>query len=425
MVFSGCGGNSGSKNQTEDKTAESTTSGGSENKTTESVKITFSAPEESYPKDLLDQLAKVYMDKNPGVTIETESFAGVPQIEYYKAKLATGDLPDVFFMNTLDSAFVDAGAYMELPQDIVDAAPSTEYNAYKGKYYQVMNNQQIAGMFYNKQMFEERGLNEPKTQDELMAICDKFVADGITPIVIGFKDAWVGDFFLHGFMLTTDVVFKNPDWEIQRLKGEVKYNSPEVIKVYEKFIDWRDKGYFGKGFMGLTYQQCEEMFATGKAAMFPMGNWFIGDLANLESDVDVGWFPFPTEDGSPGYLKALGNSFSVNANTEHPEEVLAFYKWLTTDPEAVRITCERMSLIPDIKAAVEMNMDPLLQEIINKVQGMDGYIWTYAQWGDNAPPPGAYDYCVKISQDIAAGADIASSLQNFDEEYDKLQAARK
>jgi ABC-type glycerol-3-phosphate transport system substrate-binding protein len=107
------------------------------------VSITLSSPEESYPKDLLDVLASLYMQKNPGITIVTETFAGVPQIEYYKAKFATGDLPDVFFMNALDVGFVNAGAYMELPADIIEAAPDTAYNAFKGKFYQVINNQQV------------------------------------------------------------------------------------------------------------------------------------------------------------------------------------------------------------------------------------------------------------------------------------------
>jgi ABC-type sugar transport system, periplasmic component len=225
-------------------------------------------------------------------------------------------------------------------------------------------------------------------------------------------------------MLTTDVIFGNKDWEVQRLQGKVKYNSPEVKAVYDKFAGWVKKGYFGKGFMGLTYQQCEEMFATGKGAMFPMGNWFIGDLANLKPEFDVGWFLYPTKDGNGGYLKALGNSFSISAQTKNPEQVLKFYKWLTTSAEAVGIISERMSLIPDISETVNYKMNPLMQDILDTIKGKDGTIWAYAQWGDNAPPPGAYDFCVKISQDVAAGADITSSLQKFDEEYDKLLKAR-
>jgi ABC-type glycerol-3-phosphate transport system substrate-binding protein len=204
----------------------------------------------------------------------------------------------------------------------------------------------------------------------------------------------------------------------------VKYASPDIIKVYKKFISYIDKGYFGKGFMGNTYQQCEEIFATGKAAMFPMGNWFIGDLAQLKPSFETGWFTYPTESGKPFYVKGLGCSFSVSAQTKSPKEVLAFYKWLATSAESVALQSERMSLIPDVKEKVSYKADPLLLEIQKKISGLDSAIWAYTQWGDNAPPPGAYDFCVKISQDVAAGADIEKSLKSLDEEFDKLLKSR-
>jgi ABC-type glycerol-3-phosphate transport system substrate-binding protein len=389
------------------------------------VQITLNAPEESQPKDMLENVSKIYMDKNPNIKIQVETFSGIPQIEYYKTKLASGALPDIFFINTPDPAFVNAGALMELPQDIIDAAPDTKLNQYKGKYYQVVNNKQLDGIFYNKKIFSDLGIQVPKNQAEFIAACDKILTVKITPIITGFKDAWVGDLFLQGSMLSTDVFLKNHDWEIQRLQGKVKYNSPEVIKTYKKFQDYIKKGYMGKGLMSITYDQCKEMFATGKGAMFPMGNWFIGDLVQLKPEFEVGWFPYPTEDGTPGYLKGLGTSFVMSSSTKNPQEVIAFYKWLTTDPEALAPQYDRLQVVPDVKANVDFNAAPLLKEIIQSTNNIDNSaIWSFSQTGDNVSPPGAYDFNVKISQEIAAGSNIEKALQKLDAEYDRLLKAK-
>lgn len=142
------------------------------------VQISLSAPEESQPKDMLDKVCKIYMEKNTNIKIQIDTFSGIPQIEYYKTKLASGALPDIFFMNTLDPAFVNAGALMELPKDIVDAAPDTKLAQFKGKYYQVVNNKQIGGVYYNKKIFSDLSIQVPII---IIYILFSFCNDFITP----------------------------------------------------------------------------------------------------------------------------------------------------------------------------------------------------------------------------------------------------
>lgn len=58
-----------------------------------------------------------------------------------------------------------------------------------GKTYALPLSQNYMAIFYNGDIFEQVGITElPTTWDELMAVCDKLVAAGITPFAFGDKD---------------------------------------------------------------------------------------------------------------------------------------------------------------------------------------------------------------------------------------------
>jgi len=426
IVTTGCGSTSTSQEKST-STVQATSQSTTEEvlKQAEPVTLTLSSAEESYPKELLDKVSKIYTAKNPNVTINVDTFSGMEQVAYYKTKLAAGQLPDIFFINTLDPVFINANAIMELPQEVIDLMPDSKLNTYKGKIYQGVNNKQLFGVFYNKKIFADLSIQEPKTIAELDAASALIKAKNITPFATGFKDLWVGGMFMEMYFNTSATIFNTPDWDIKRLANEVKYDSPEVIKGYQSFSDFNKKGYFGKGMMGTSYQQCTEKFATGKAAMYPMGNWVIGDFAALKPDFEIGWFPFPAFEGTTKAIKGLGTWFVISAETKSPKEAIDFYKWLGSDPEAMAPICERMSLIPDVNNKIDYKADPLLLSIISKTDTMDSVVASGAQVGDNVPPPGFADIQQKIDSEIAAGSDIIKSVQNQDVEYDKLLKLKK
>ena len=61
--------------------------------------------------------------------------------------------------------------------------------------------------WYNKKEWAKRGYEIPKTWDELRALEEKMVADGITPWTVGFESGaatgWPGTDWLEDMMLRT------------------------------------------------------------------------------------------------------------------------------------------------------------------------------------------------------------------------------
>lgn len=74
------------------------------------------------------------------------------------------------------------------------------------------------------------------------------------------------------------------------------------------------------------------MTLDGSWAVF---NEYFGEAAGNANDFD--WFPIPTSDGQPFFTTGVGETSSINANTEHPREAAEFLTWyFSPDVQAAR-----------------------------------------------------------------------------------------
>ena len=109
---------------------------------------------------------------------------------------ATNDWPDIYILTpwTQVQDFAEAGRLQDLSgMDFTEKVYPTALEAatYDGKIYGYPANVEYLGVFYNKQMFKDAGIEEvPKTRDEFEAACEKLEESGVTPIASTFKDSW-------------------------------------------------------------------------------------------------------------------------------------------------------------------------------------------------------------------------------------------
>ena len=81
--------------------------------------------------------------------------------------------------------------------------------------------------------------------------------------------------------------------------GQAKLTDANYVKAAQAIADLGAKGYFGPGFATLDYSPAVDEFIQGKAAMFYMGSWAIGDYNDTTRNTmggpsNVGFFPFLT-----------------------------------------------------------------------------------------------------------------------------------
>ncbi|MBX7233369.1 MAG: ABC transporter substrate-binding protein [Caldilineales bacterium] len=190
-------------------------------------------------------------------------------------------------------------------------------------------------VWYPKAKFDAAGYKVPTTWDELLKLQDQIVADGDTPWCIGIGSGaatgWPATDWTEDIMLRTTSPENYDKW----IKGELKFDSPEVRKAVQTFADiWNnDKMVYG-GKAAIVSTQ----FSDAPAPMFqdPPKCWlhrqgtfitsFFPQEVKAGADYDVFYLPpIDSQYGKP-FLVA---GDQVVATQDRPE-VCAVMQWMTT-----------------------------------------------------------------------------------------------
>jgi raffinose/stachyose/melibiose transport system substrate-binding protein len=217
--------------------------------------------------------------------------------------------------NVLDfeKAFTELGVI----DQIEPAAISTIRSLYGGKFNVLPYEYNIEGIWYNKKLFADNGIQVPATWDELVAAAGKLQAAGVTPFSASGEQGWPITRLISSY-LQRDV---GPD-ALQKVQdGSAKLTDPEYVKAAQAVADLGAKGYFGEGVGSIDYDTAISQFLTGKAGMLYMGSWVLADMNDTSKNQigsdNVGFMPFPAVAGGKGSIDQLtanvGLPMTVNA----------------------------------------------------------------------------------------------------------------
>ncbi len=154
--------------------------------------------------------------------------------------------PGLFTWHTGDSLkqLVDEGLVAEttdLWTQAIDEGWATEglrdEYTFDGKQYCVPMNIAYWVMYYNANIFEEHGIDEPTTWEELDAAATTLKAAGITPYYqtsILFPFQW-----FQQLVAGTD-----PELYKGLSTGDVKYTDPEIVDIMNIWLDEHEQGWF-------------------------------------------------------------------------------------------------------------------------------------------------------------------------------------
>ncbi|GAB4439982.1 MAG: ABC transporter substrate-binding protein [Anaerolineae bacterium] len=187
----------------------------------------------------------------------------------------------------------------------------------------------IHGFIYNKEIFDELGLEEPATEADFFAVLDAIKEEGsYTPLDMGTADQW--ESATMGFQNIGPNYWKGEDGRLGLIAGTEKFTDPQYVDTWASLAKWGP--YLANGYEAQTYPDSQNLFSLGRAAIYPSGSWDI-TLFNDQAEFELGAFPPPLPDGADTcYISdhtdiALG----MNAGTAHPEEAKTFLEWMTTE----------------------------------------------------------------------------------------------
>lgn len=219
-----------------------------------------------------------------------------------RTRFATGEFPDIFFdyggARTAD--YVESGILVDL-QPFLDADPQWKddflpilddwrYADYPGALYGLPTSFYVVGLFYNKAIFAELGLQPPTTMQEFEQVSEALMQGGYIPLSLGEKDVYRAG---HVF---NNLVMKSYGSEAVTALGNrtLSYDDPKIMKLYQMLYDYNKRGYFGANTINKDTNMARTDFHSGKAAMHFDGTWYLGTAATTPIADDISFIPFPT-----------------------------------------------------------------------------------------------------------------------------------
>jgi len=302
------------------------------------VKITFQNiyPDTTDPKNqLMKKLVTQYQTEHPNIKIELDSLNTDQQKLKLKTQAASKEVPDITIVNPAAQMkpFVEAGLFAPL-NDMLDQnglkgtfqEGLLDWYSFDNNTYALPDGNNIAVVYYNKELFEKAGVQVPTTFEEMLKVVATLKEKGITPIAIGEKDSWTGSFLFMNMVLRTN----GPGFLQDVVDKKKTFEDPAFKEAVDSFQSLVTAGAFQEGATSFDYNAGENLFKTGKAAMYFMGTWATGGIETSSVNGKVGVFKFPTiaGKGDPNeFMLAPGSAFAISANSEHLQETKDFLNW--------------------------------------------------------------------------------------------------
>lgn len=269
-----------------------------------------------------------------------------------QVRAATGNLPDVWANSVgakLDAMSPKENCYDLSGEEWVTERINADYleivtDDETGEIYGVpATPSNVAGVFYNKIVYEELGLSIPQTWDELMENCKTIreKSDKI-PVMSQYSNAsGVQILFLAQYYY---VQKENPDFAEQYTNREIElHESDAYMRGLEKMYEIWEEGYQNDNPLEVSWEDAAKALAEGSAAhMFCRTNIMSTiETVNKEAMEDIGFFPLPDESAEDlGAATWMPSAWCINKNSENLELAKLLLEFLTTE-EAVDAYCTK------------------------------------------------------------------------------------
>ena len=383
-----------------------------------------------YAAEYYDYLFTEFQKTEEGKNVEFK-FEEIPTTDAYNQKIklliSSGDLPDIVFNggNNIINLAVESGKVQDLTSYFEEDPEwkaqfdesSLEFNSVDGKIYGVPVTKEISYIYYNKDLFEQAGLEAPdvayETWDDFFKACDTLKEKGITPLGMDTADlGWLTNLWYSGLIGTAG----DTGNEFMNAMYPTDYNTPEVEKATTDLQKMLAE-YTTADAVGGKYDTMATHFFNSEVAMFPNGPWMIPDIRS-EEKAPAGFYDKVGIMLLPEYGMEMVPTPGDMVGAKDPEKIeaaVAFLKFETSIENQLK-GLEMAGLQP-VSSQVEIpdslkDSDPLMAEVL-EIQPKAK--WTYGQnqayWYQNVIdtfstelPELAYanitpeEFCTKLSE---------------------------
>lgn len=294
--------------------------------------------------DVLEKLDQKFTEKYPNIKVEITAVDSATYPQLVQTRVAAGDVdiiaqqqfvPNPDFTKGLDKPafqqYIENGDFLDLTdQDFVakyDQNAVKDSASFNGKVYAIpMSRTSYNGVFYNKQMFADNGLEIPQTWDEFVKACETLKAAGIAPITVAGKDNWpvtaVAANAIVSTVVTDSTAYVKGLWD-----GSKKFTDEDSLEIFKRLDQFAS--FCENGVMGVDYASVPGRFAAGKTAMLADGAWQAPQIAAANPDLEFGYFPLPSTEKGDDVAQLRGKYDTLFAGNAKSANTDAILKWMS------------------------------------------------------------------------------------------------
>lgn len=365
LILSGCGGSAGNTNGSAAGTVAS-----SQQKSGNGVtEVSFWAL--STRQTAVEQLVSDFNAVHNDIKVKASFYDTDGIKDACKVAASSKTLPNMWFNwgGSLGGFYAENG----LTYDLTDYA---EANNWKDKFSQSSmdlctldgklsgypTSYNVLGVYYKKALFEQYGIEVPKTFEEFEQACATLKENGITPISTAGLNGWHTMRFVELLIEHYAGAQKHDSMNT----FDESYDNDAVVQALAKYKEFCDKGYFPEGFLTQDPNDTMLALATGRCAMDIQGQWYDGHfIQNGQNPADYGVFTFPSGGSNRMSAFAEMTQFNVNNTPEQLEACMAFMDYYYS-PESVEKFSEYYNLpLPTTDAKMPEGMPnvPVMLEL--------------------------------------------------------------
>jgi len=286
------------------------------------------------PRAAFEELIADFGALNPDLDIDTT----IIDREAYKTQIRnflTANPPDVaaWYAGNRMLPYVEPGLFDDV-SDIWEGELGENLASTKaamtidGKQWGVPYSYYQWGIYYRKDIYDELGLSEPKTFDDMKANCQALLDADKKCYTIGTKFLWTAAGWFDYLNMRTN----GYEFHMDLTAGRVSWEDDRVIETFSNWQELIDMGGFIDDHTAYSWQEAIPFMAKGDAAAYLMGNFAVDPIkaAGLNSD-QLGFAQFPVINPDvPMAEEAPTDTLHIPAKAENKENARAFLQYVAS-----------------------------------------------------------------------------------------------
>lgn len=288
-------------------------------------------------QEAVDPIVEAFNAENEDVKVTVAYYDTDGMKDACKVAASSDTLPHMWFNwgGSLGQFYVDNGKTYDLTSYAEEHGWNDTFSAgalslctLGGQLCGYPTSYNVLGVYYNKSIYEECGIEVPTTFEEFEAACATLKENGYVPMEAAGLYGW------HVMRWVELLVehYAGPELHDKMNSFEESWDNEAVVQALTKYKEWVDAGYFPDGFLTADPNDTIMGFGSGTSAMDLQGQWYDGNILQNELDLsNYGAFAFPSGDSNRMSAFAEMTQFNKNLTDEELDACVKFMDYYYSD----------------------------------------------------------------------------------------------